>query len=154
MKDKIKTADEAIALIRDGDAVSCSGFVGTGTPEELIAALERRFFTTDGPRDLTLVFAAAPGDGKERGLNRLAHEGLVQACDRRPLVARAEAREAGDGQSDRGVQPAAGLDLAALPRHRRRIGRALLTKVGLRTFVDPRQDGGKIKRAQPKTSCT
>jgi hypothetical protein len=27
------------------------------------------------PRGLTLVFAAAPGDGKERGLNRLAREG-------------------------------------------------------------------------------
>jgi acyl-CoA hydrolase len=35
MKDKIKTAEEAIALIRNGDVVSCSGFVGTGTPEEL-----------------------------------------------------------------------------------------------------------------------
>ena len=43
MKDKIVTADEAVALIRDGDSVSCSGFVGIGTPEELIAALERRY---------------------------------------------------------------------------------------------------------------
>src|SRR3982750_3642967 len=78
MKDKIVTADEAIALIQDADSVSCSGFVGIGTPEELIAALERRFLKTQGPRDLTLVFAAAPGDGKERGLNRLAHEGLIK----------------------------------------------------------------------------
>ena len=76
-KDKIVSADEAIALIRDGDSVSCSGFVGIGTPEELFAALERRFIQTQTPRDLTLVFAAAPGDGKDRGLNRLAHEGLV-----------------------------------------------------------------------------
>jgi len=29
MKDKIVSADEAVALIRDGDAVSCSGFVGS-----------------------------------------------------------------------------------------------------------------------------
>ena len=76
-QDKIVTADEAIALIRDGDSVSCSGFVGIGTPEELLAALERRFVATQSPQDLTLVFAAAPGDGKDRGLNRLAHEGLV-----------------------------------------------------------------------------
>ena len=72
MQDKIVTADEAVALIRDGDAVSCSGFVGIGTPEALYAALERRFVETQGPRGLTLVFAAAPGDGKALGLNRLA----------------------------------------------------------------------------------
>ena len=77
-RDKIITADEAIALIRDGDVVSCSGFVGIGTPEALIAALERRFVETAAPAELDLVFAAAPGDGKERGLNRLAHEGLVK----------------------------------------------------------------------------
>jgi propionate CoA-transferase len=60
IQDKITTADEAVALIRDGDVVSCSGFVGIGTPEALIAALERRFLQTAGPRDLGLVFAAAP----------------------------------------------------------------------------------------------
>ena len=78
MKDKIVSPDDAIAIIRDGDTVAFSGFVGSGTPEELIAALERRFVATGSPRDLTLLFAAAPGDGKDRGLNRLAREGLVK----------------------------------------------------------------------------
>lgn len=64
-EDKIVTVDEAIALIRDGDTVSCSGFVGIGTPEYLISALERRFVESASPVDLTLIFAAAPGDGKE-----------------------------------------------------------------------------------------
>src|SRR5882672_6526099 len=78
MKNKIVSAAEALAIIRDGDTVACSGFVGTGTPDELLAALEQRFAQTGTPRGLTLVFAAAPGDGKDRGLNRLAHEGLVK----------------------------------------------------------------------------
>src|SRR5690349_9312979 len=76
--DKIVSADAAIALIRDGDSVSCSGFIGIGTPEVLIEALERRFIETQGPRGISLVFAAAPGDAKERGLNRLARPGLVK----------------------------------------------------------------------------
>ena len=78
---KIVTAPEAIALIRDGDTVAVSGFVGIGTPDELIIALAERFRDTQAPSWLTLMFAAAPGDGKERGLNRLAddasHEPLV-----------------------------------------------------------------------------
>ncbi|MFL5197679.1 MAG: CoA-transferase, partial [Microvirga sp.] len=71
---KIVTAPEAIALIRDGDTVAVSGFVGIGTPDELIIALAERFRETAAPSGLTLMFAAAPGDGKERGLNRLADE--------------------------------------------------------------------------------
>src|SRR5215207_7478619 len=75
---KIVTAREAIALIRDGDTVAVSGFVGIGTPDELIIALAERFGRTAAPSGLTLMFAAAPGDGKERGLNRLADERLVR----------------------------------------------------------------------------
>src|SRR5258708_25058197 len=78
MKNKIVSAAQAAGIIGDGDTIACSGFVGTGTPDELIIALEMRFLESAGPRDLTLVFAAAPGDGKDRGLNRLAHEGLVR----------------------------------------------------------------------------
>jgi propionate CoA-transferase len=78
LKNKIVSAEEAIAIVRDGDTVAFSGFVGTGTPDELILTLEKRFLETGSPRDLTLVFAAAPGDGKDRGLNHLAHPGLVK----------------------------------------------------------------------------
>ena len=77
LQNKIVTADEAMALVRDGDTIAVSGFVGIGTPDELILALARRFAAGGTPQGLTLVFAAAPGDGKERGLNQLAREGLV-----------------------------------------------------------------------------
>src|SRR5258707_1759360 len=78
MRNKIVDAAEAVAIIRSGDTVASSGFVGVGTPDEIIKALERRFVQTGEPRDLTLVFAAAPGDGGDRGLNRLAHPGLIK----------------------------------------------------------------------------
>ena len=70
------------ALIRDGDTVATGGFVGIGFAEEIAVALEAAF--PDGatrrgkPRNLTLVYAAGQGDGKERGLNHLGHEGLVR----------------------------------------------------------------------------
>ncbi|MBL8319082.1 MAG: acyl CoA:acetate/3-ketoacid CoA transferase [Burkholderiaceae bacterium] len=150
-RDKVTSADEAIALIRDRDVVSCSGFVGIGTPEVLLAALERRFLESGAPRELGLVFAAAPGDGKDRGLNRLAHEGLVRRAvgghwslvPRLAALATANRIEAWN--LPLGVISNLYRDAAA---HRA----GTLTKVGLGTFVDPRQGGGRIDAPQEEGS--
>jgi propionate CoA-transferase len=144
-KNKIVSADEAVAIIRDGDTVACSGFVGCGTPEELIAALERRFVETATPRDLTLVFAAAPGDGKDGGLNRLAKEGLVRRTigghyGLVPKLAQMVVDEKIEGYNlPLGTMTLLYRDIAG---HRA----GTLTKVGLGTFVDPRVEGGKSNR--------
>ena len=53
-RDKIITAAEAVALIRDGDAVMVEGFAGQCFAEELTLALEERFLRTGAPRDLRL----------------------------------------------------------------------------------------------------
>lgn len=143
MNDKIVSAEEAVGLIRDGDAVCCSGFVGVGTPDVLITALAARFVESGLPRDLTLVFAAAPGDGGERGLNRLALAGLVKRAigGHWSLVPKL-ARMATDNQIEAYNLPLGTMshlfrDIAA---HRA----GTLTQVGLGTFVDPLQGGGKI----------
>jgi propionate CoA-transferase len=141
--DKIVTVDEAIALIRDGDTVSCSGFVGIGTPEYLIAALERRFVETAGPIDLTLIFAAAPGDGKEQGLNRLAHEGLIKrAIGGHWALLPKLAKLAMDNRIEAYNLPLGVISHLYRDAAAHRAG--TLTKVGLGTFVDPRVEGGKI----------
>ena len=77
-RDKIVALKEAAALVRDGDTFCTSGFVGIGTPDALLKGLEERFLACGQPRGLTLVFAAGQGDGKEQGLNRLGHEGLLK----------------------------------------------------------------------------
>jgi propionate CoA-transferase len=143
MKNKIVSATEAIAIIRDGDTVACSGFVGSGTPDELIDTLEKRFLETGHPRDLTLVFAAAPGDGKERGLNRLAHEGLVKRAigGHWSLVPKLAALAVNNKIE------AYNLPLGTITHLYRDIAGhrpGTLTKVGLHTFVDPRQSGGRL----------
>lgn len=143
MKSKIVTVAQAIALVRDGDTVACSGFVGSGTPEALLIALEQRFVESGAPRALTLVFAAAPGDGRGAGLDRLAHPGLVRRAigGHWGLVPRLAELAVGNHIE------AWNLPLGTLSQLFRDIAghrAGCLTKVGLHTFVDPRQEGGRI----------
>ncbi len=143
MKNKIVSPAEAAAIIRPGDTVSVAGFVGIGTPDELLIAIERRFRETGEPRDLTLVFAAAPGDGRDRGLNRLAHKGLIRRAigGHWSLVPKL-----GKMAIDNEIE-AYNLPLGCVSQLYRDIAAkraGLLSRVGLQTFVDPRIEGGKL----------
>ena len=75
---KVVTAEEAVRLVRDGSTMATGGFVGIGFAEALAIQLEQRFLETGSPRDLTLIYAAGQGDGKESGLNHFGHQGLVR----------------------------------------------------------------------------
>jgi len=77
-KGEIVSAEEAVRVIRDGDTVATGGFVGTGFAEEIAVKLEEQFLKTGRPMGLTLIYAAGQGDGDQKGLNHLAHEGLLK----------------------------------------------------------------------------
>ncbi|WP_170574894.1 acyl CoA:acetate/3-ketoacid CoA transferase [Ruegeria atlantica] len=149
MKQKVVSAADAAALIRDGDTITTSGFVGIGVPDELLAAVEARFLDTGHPRNLSLVFAAGQGDGKERGLNRLGHEGLLQSVvgghwGLIPKVAKLATDSKIKGWNlPQGCISQLYRDIAA--------GKpGMLSKVGLETFVDPRLGGGAINDISTK----
>jgi len=142
-RNKIISADTAVRLIRDNDTVALSGFVGVGFPEELAVALEKQFLETGTPRNLTLVYIAGPGDGKTKGANHFAREGLVKRIigghwGMVPRLAELALENKIEAYCfPQGVICHLFRDIAA--------GRpGTITAVGLNTFVDPRIEGGRV----------
>lgn len=71
MKNKLMTADEAVANIKDGDSIMVGGFMACGSPEILIDALVRK-----NVRHLTIICndAGVPG----RGVGKLLSNGQIK----------------------------------------------------------------------------
>lgn len=151
MKHKVITGYEAAALIPDGGSVALSGFIGFCLAEEVLCAVEKLFLETGHPKGIDLISVAGlGGDGKSRGFNHFGHPGMVGRLYASNL-----------SKADRlarlvyeNVFPAYLLPQGVLAEMFRAIaGRkpGVISRVGLRTFVDPRIEGARANRAAYET---
>ncbi len=142
-KGKIVSAQEAVNHINNEDTIAFGGFVATAIPEEIFEAIETNFLAEKHPKDLTIMYAAGQGDSDKRGLNHFGHEGLVKKVigghwGLAPNLAKLAIENKVIGYNlPQGIISHMYRDIAA---HKPRT----ISHVGLGTFVDPRDAGGKI----------
>jgi propionate CoA-transferase len=140
---KCITAKDAAVLIRDGDMLMTGGNGGSGVPEAIFEAIEARHLSGDGPRDLTLFHVTGVGAVHEKGLCRLAYPELVKRVIggnygmQMPFMRLIRANRIEAYNFPQGV-------MAQMCRAMAGRQPGLVSHVGLRTYVDPRQDGGRM----------
>jgi propionate CoA-transferase len=140
---KVVDVREAVGLIRDGDTLLIGGSgAGHAVPQHFIDELAALFAAEGRPRDLTTVRVVGIGDFANRGFSQLGLPGLMRRTigsnigNEPRLGALVEANQIEAYSFPQGVLSQLTREIAA--------GRpGLVTQVGLGTYVDPRQTGGK-----------
>ena len=141
---KLLSAAAAALLVPDAATVAVGGSGSLlQVPESLLAALEERFLDHAAPTGLKVLHTMGLGDGTARGLSHLAHRGLVAHFIGSHFVLSPPQQElilSGDVVAH--ALPAGTISLLYRETAAKRPG--LLTHVGLGTYVDPRQQGGRL----------
>ncbi|MBP1926477.1 acetate CoA-transferase [Sedimentibacter acidaminivorans] len=140
----VLTADEVVKYIPDNATVGFCG-AGGGLTEAttVIEALAKRYRETQEPKSLTYYHSTGLGDRADRGMSPLAQKGMVKRVigghwGQSPRLAEmAERNEIEAYNFPQGV-------VAQLLRTAAAGQPGILTHVGLGTFTDPRQQGGKL----------
>lgn len=140
---KIVSLQEAVQYIQDNDLLLIGGSGGGhAVPEALIVALEDRFLAENQPHNLTLLHPVGIGDNISQGVGHLAHDGLVKRIVTGALVnSPAFQKRAAEDTVEAYTLPQGALSQLMREMAAGRPG--LLSHVGLHTYIDPRQDGGR-----------
>lgn len=136
------SGEEAAAMIESGKNIATIGMTLVSASETILKALEKRFLETGEPRDLTLMHSCGQSD-RDRGIQHFAHEGMLRRIigghwGLQPKIMKLIAENKilaynfPQGQFAQLYRSMAGGEPGKI------------TKVGLGTFIDPRQDGGKM----------
>ena len=141
---KVKDGNELAAIIGDGATIGVCGLGLSGWNEEMARAIERRFFETGHPQNIVLFQSGALGDWTEkRGPTHFGHEGLIK----RWIGAHIGSNPNMSRLVEQNKIEAYNLPQGAIIHLWREIAAkrpGLITKVGIKTFVDPRMEGGKL----------
>lgn len=142
---EVISAEYAASLIQDGMALGIGGFVGNLVPEEIYIAIQERYLKLQSPKDLTCFLTSCPGDGGSAGFDHFAEEGLLKrivgihygTCPR--ILKLIEENKVIAYMLPQG---AAAQMLSAAGGKKP----GVVTQIGVGTYIDPRQEGGKANQ--------
>lgn len=148
---KIVSAEAAAKLINSEDTVAINGFGSLLYPEEVTKALGERFLSTGEPKNLSYIFGPGLGESTEgRLIDTISYEGMV-----RKVVASHFIKMLGlKALAKENKIEAYNLPFGAISHmFRAAAGKkpGILTKIGLKTFVDPRNTRGALNEVSKDT---
>jgi propionate CoA-transferase len=146
------SAAEAAKLVRFDDTVASVGVIGWITPDALLRGLAERFRAEAEPRDLTFYFPCGTGDSIDiRGMDHVAIEGLMRRIISGSYVNPLHPTKKTRPELMRLIREnrieAYSWPIGASMQWLREVARrspGLITEIGLGTYADPRQQGGKF----------
>jgi propionate CoA-transferase len=149
---KFCSLEQAVSHVKNGQTVASVGVIGWITPDALLQALGERYEREGAPRDLTFYFPCGTGDAMEiGGMDRVAKRGLMKRIvsgsyinpvhpqtGERPKLMQLIRQNAIEAYS---------WPIGASMHWLRELARkspGYLTRVGLGSYIDPDQDGGRL----------
>ena len=147
--ERLESAEVATRIF-DGATIALTGSGIFLEADEIFGAIEQSFLNTGRPRDLTIVHALGIGDGRDSGLSRFAHKGMV----RRVIGGHWSWSPRMQKLAADNLIEAYSFPAGAISNLMREIGAkrpGLITRIGLDTFADPRRDAGRCNSAARDT---
>lgn len=141
---KLMTAEEAVMLVKSGDTVAINGFGSLLFPEEVAEALGKRFLETGEPKNLSYIAGAGLGESTEGKLiDAISYEGMVRKVVCSHFIKMVGLKTlAKDNKIEAYNLPYGAISHMFRAAAGRKPG--VLTKLGLKTFVDPRNTRGAL----------
>lgn len=144
---KVMSKSEAAKLINNGDEVVFNGFGSMCFPEELCIEVGKRFEETGEPGDLSYFFGAGQGVWDEtRMIEHMSHEGMVKRVIGSHFIPMIKINKQVCENKIEGYNMPLGI-ISHLFRAAAGKKPGIITKIGLKTCIDPRNGGGALNES-------
>jgi len=146
---KVISAEDAVKNIPNNSTITIGGLISILCPETVLKAIGNRFLETGEPKNLTVITPVRVGwdPNKSTGLEHFAKKGMLRRLISGSFNVK-ESPKLTDMIKNNEIE-AYNFSMGTIFQLIRSVSGGhpgLLTKVGLNTYVDPRQDGGKLNK--------